>query len=316
MFETMELLVHHGGSFNCNSKKMYVGGVLETVPSDPDVISYPHLKKFLEGHSNAAIKGIFFKKPNANMESLQELCDDHTALKLIELARSCGQCEIFVDHAQDELHTQTNVMEAETEIHDEHAEENLINDDTDVGSDAAGDETDVEGEHHSDGSEEDNADDEEDGLLNVEVLTNTTIPMTHNDPEMENIPSPEHGVENESEDDTAEYDSSNPPSLHSEGEDDAQSKRLGYGNGSYNPESDPPHFKVGMLFEDGKQFKNAMIRYAVYHKRDIVFVKNEPLRVRLKCASNCPFAFTGSWEAHYKCFQLKVWNSEHLCNLK
>ncbi|CAH9142846.1 unnamed protein product [Cuscuta epithymum] len=74
--------------------------------------------------------------------------------------------------------------------------------------------------------------------------------------------------------------------------------------------------ELAMLFEDGREFKNAMIRYAVHKKTDISFVKNEPLRVQVKCGPTCPFGCTVSWERRYKCFQVKVLRPDHLCNSK
>ncbi|XP_019172994.1 PREDICTED: uncharacterized protein LOC109168426 [Ipomoea nil] len=74
--------------------------------------------------------------------------------------------------------------------------------------------------------------------------------------------------------------------------------------------------ELGTLYDDGNQFKKAMINYAVYTKRNIHYVKNEPKRVSVACVKSCPFQATGSWDESLKCFQLKTLTAVHKCNLK
>ncbi|CAH9129084.1 unnamed protein product [Cuscuta epithymum] len=60
-----------------------------------------------------------------------------------------------------------------------------------------------------------------------------------------------------------------------------------------------------------------MIRYAVHHKKNIYFKRNESKRVRALCIQkNCPFCFYASWEDRFKCFQLKTMITKHRCNSK
>nr|GMD88501.1 pentatricopeptide repeat-containing protein At4g38150-like [Ipomoea batatas] len=51
--------------------------------------------------------------------------------------------------------------------------------------------------------------------------------------------------------------------------------------------------EVDTLYDDGKQFKKAMINYAVYSKKNIYFVRNELKRVSLTCDQPCPFQAHG-----------------------
>nr|GLL37644.1 uncharacterized protein LOC109164765 [Ipomoea trifida] len=85
---------------------------------------------------------------------------------------------------------------------------------------------------------------------------------------------------------------------------------------SYNPNVETDELDVGTLYDDAKQFKKAMINYAVYSKRDIHFVHNEPKRVTVQCVKSCPFHCHGSWEERFMCFQLKTLEPEHKCNQK
>ncbi|CAH9052492.1 unnamed protein product, partial [Cuscuta epithymum] len=99
-------------------------------------------------------------------------------------------------------------------------------------------------------------------------------------------------------------------------EDEVESKLKDH-HPSYNPQSEPPDIEPGMLFEDNIQFKSALIKYAVHHKKNIFFKRNEPMRVRAQCIQeNCPFSCYASWEERFKCFQVKSMQTKHLCNPK
>nr|GMD31233.1 uncharacterized protein LOC109177564 [Ipomoea batatas] len=68
---------------------------------------------------------------------------------------------------------------------------------------------------------------------------------------------------------------------------------------TYNPTVESYELELCMLYEDYRQFKKAMIDYAIHFKRDICYYKNESKRVMLKCTKGCPFHCTGY---KYKCF--------------
>lgn len=116
------------------------------------------------------------------------------------------------------------------------------------------------------------------------------------------------------------FDSDDMRSIESEREDNVgfemQSKRHTSRWTSYNPDSETIDLKEGMLFEDKTQFKNAMMKYAVLNKRDIRFYTNDSKRVRMVCATGCPFLCYASWEEGLKCFQLKTLNLTYKCNPK
>ena len=57
----------------------------------------------------------------------------------------------------------------------------------------------------------------------------------------------------------------------------------------FNPDSDIPHFSLGMVFKSKKQLTRAMKRYGLATKRSISFLKSEEARVRAKCDwPGCP----------------------------
>ncbi|CAH9119427.1 unnamed protein product [Cuscuta epithymum] len=51
------------------------------------------------------------------------------------------------------------------------------------------------------------------------------------------------------------------------------------------PKCESQELEVGMLFDDGKQFKSALIKYAVMNKKDVKWIKNESLRVQARCST-------------------------------
>lgn len=103
------------------------------------------------------------------------------------------------------------------------------------------------------------------------------------------------------------YDSDDPPSYQSKIEPEETelvphqiSKEKGKcKHSTYNPTVESYELELCMLYEDYRQFKKAMIDYAIHFKRDICYYKNESKRVMLKCTNGCPFHCTGY---KYKCF--------------
>ncbi|CAH9121381.1 unnamed protein product [Cuscuta epithymum] len=102
MFDKVDLIIHHGGNFVSLPETMYVGGEVDCIPIDPDLICYPHLMKALQSGNYGNIKGLFYKKPSDAMDDLLPLFNDASTLQLIHMASTCGQCEIYVEHGLDE----------------------------------------------------------------------------------------------------------------------------------------------------------------------------------------------------------------------
>ncbi|CAH9132447.1 unnamed protein product [Cuscuta epithymum] len=375
MFDKVELIIHHGGNFKCVPESMYVGGQVDVLSIDPDLICYPHLMKCLKTGSYGNIKALYYKKPSQCMKSLRELFDDKSTLDLIRLATSCGKCDIFVEHGLDEVELvellpapeafEPNIsVEQQPDMPDKEMEVDTdVNVEGQVPNEAAGMEVPERGEAslHNDGQVEDDDSHDEtdeveerggeyDGTTNKEgedtdyswkpeeadtddswmedasETDDSEHEETENEELFDNEVASDHTAtqmggtraeESENEEVSTEYDSSNPNSYMTEEEDDdGTSKRASKRYGSFNPESEVPKFEVGMYFEDGKQFKKAVIKYVVFEKRDLYFKKNEPGRVRVKCGKKCPFSLTGSWVERLQCFQVKVFKEGHNCNLR
>ncbi|KAK5840102.1 hypothetical protein PVK06_008976 [Gossypium arboreum] len=83
--------------------------------------------------------------------------------------------------------------------------------------------------------------------------------------------------------------------------------------------SDKLKFSLGMLFNDGKQFKSAIQKYSKEHIRQldfIKFIKNEPKRivVRYIASPNCPWRIRASYSPIAKCLQIMTFQDEHHCS--
>ncbi|PPR80947.1 hypothetical protein GOBAR_AA39768 [Gossypium barbadense] len=55
--------------------------------------------------------------------------------------------------------------------------------------------------------------------------------------------------------------------------------------------NDKLKFSLGMLFNDGKQFKSAIRKYSKECRRQLKFIKNEPKRFVMRCIHHCSVSF-------------------------
>ncbi|KAL4335024.1 hypothetical protein GQ457_07G004420 [Hibiscus cannabinus] len=77
-----------------------------------------------------------------------------------------------------------------------------------------------------------------------------------------------------------------------------------------------PRFELGMIFENGKQFKDALYAYDVAHRFDFLFVSNRKEKVRVVCkGKGCPFVVHASWDKSDCCFKIKTLVTDHNCSV-
>ncbi|KAK9037511.1 hypothetical protein V6N11_022420 [Hibiscus sabdariffa] len=77
-----------------------------------------------------------------------------------------------------------------------------------------------------------------------------------------------------------------------------------------------PRFELGMIFENGNQFKDALYAYAVAHRFDFKFVCNRKEKVRVVCkGKGCPFVVHASWDKSDSCFKVKTLVTDHSCSV-
>ncbi|KAK8496877.1 hypothetical protein V6N12_072489 [Hibiscus sabdariffa] len=82
-----------------------------------------------------------------------------------------------------------------------------------------------------------------------------------------------------------------------------------------NPNHENPEFYIGMLFKDGKEFKDAIRKYSKLSRRELKIVRNEPKRIRVKCVASakCPWGIFISYSRATRCIQVKSFQDEHNC---
>nr|XP_029144759.1 uncharacterized protein LOC112710546 [Arachis hypogaea] len=73
-------------------------------------------------------------------------------------------------------------------------------------------------------------------------------------------------------------------------------------------------FQVGQHFETMAMFKQALKDYFVYEGKELMYLKNEPKRIRARCAEEgCPWLVFCSHNSQSLSFQIKTFIGEHNC---
>ncbi|GMY09077.1 hypothetical protein FCV25MIE_04316 [Fagus crenata] len=74
-----------------------------------------------------------------------------------------------------------------------------------------------------------------------------------------------------------------------------------------------PEFKIGMIFSDNKELKEAIRAYKIKWGFPLKFKKNEPKRVRVICAEGCDWRMHAIWKKDSNSFQIIKLVKEHSC---
>lgn len=74
-----------------------------------------------------------------------------------------------------------------------------------------------------------------------------------------------------------------------------------------------PIFKVGMLFNDAIEVRQAIKQYSVKNRVAIKFARNTKKRIEAKCAEECPWMLNASEDSRTKCFMIKQYVDGHKC---
>nr|GME05363.1 Transposase, MuDR, plant [Ipomoea batatas] len=369
---SVELVIHHGGNFVKDTELKYINGDVWEVDIDPDLLSYPHLVKFIKEDQYGKIETLYYKALHEPLDKLRVLWNDASVLDLTEVAIKYRSCDIYVDHGIDDADLipcymlpgcEEGNVEGTTDVNEEIGEgdctvgeeqtegfHGVCDEVNEYSSDEGNETSSDEGNENScyegneDSGDEGNEDSDDEGNEGDEDSNDSEFENDFGGVTQEDNTHIYEGaakgkgvevkakvkttkakasevkeVEGEACNDEYYYDSEDPPTEESEEEVVTQTvtpPRKKCKLPSYNPECNFPKLEKGMLFEDAKQFKTAMIMYAVHFKRDIYLYKNESRRVRVKCVEGCPFVCHCSWEERYRCFQLKTCILDHRCNCK
>nr|GLL29654.1 uncharacterized protein LOC109184147 [Ipomoea trifida] len=173
---TVELVIHHGGNFVKDLELQYINGEVWEVDIDPDLLSYPHLVKFIKEGQYGKIETLYYKALYEPLNKLRVLWNDAFVLDLTELAIKYRSCDIYVDHGIDEADlipcyllpgcgepTEGNVPEEPTEgIDGEEPNEGIVGEEPNEGRQSVGDEVNEESDEVNEDATEVSTDDNAD----------------------------------------------------------------------------------------------------------------------------------------------------------
>lgn len=82
----------------------------------------------------------------------------------------------------------------------------------------------------------------------------------------------------------------------------------------FKSKGDAPQFSLGMKFGGKDEFKQAIVKYGLHHKKLIRFKKNDARRVRATCDwSTCPWVCLLTRTTRTESWQITSFNDFHLC---
>ncbi|KAK8661724.1 hypothetical protein V6N13_091320 [Hibiscus sabdariffa] len=128
-------------------------------------------------------------------------------------------------------------------------------------------------------------------------------------------------VEGKLQDHESDYIESDEPGEYGESGDDSGDQICGayMGRGKkqvghkYDSKCAFPLWELGLRFEDHKQFKEAVRKYAIANGVALRFKKSEPKRVRVCYKVGCPWSLFASIDKRYDCFLVKTYYPVHKC---
>ncbi|KAH6795249.1 hypothetical protein C2S52_005726 [Perilla frutescens var. hirtella] len=317
---TFTLLIHHGGRFNDNMRRRYVGGRVTQVCDDLDIdkVSYPEIMSYVKEdlrYELDSIAGLYYYKiPQGNFVLVQ---DDRTILNIVSKLRSRARAklEFFVDHKilekQVTLHLQTEVIKVgdiqqgienvvDEADWDSQIDVNLQNNQgSRIMVNDGGDNIMQDGDLFE-GKESDYEDDMGDGIIqqNFDNL-NVDINFLIDDDEEELQQSREN--------------------IRAFKKKIASSMKHNLTNTEDDSRCDDKVDAYGdqiMLNLQDDECRDALAKYAIMKGLQIHFIKNDQVRVRAGCMEKCPWKFLASKNGHNNNFTVKTYVPNHKCHRK
>ena len=83
---------------------------------------------------------------------------------------------------------------------------------------------------------------------------------------------------------------------------------------TYNPKSSKVIFTTGMTFEGANQFKEALTRYSILERKELIYTKNTQVYVRMLCKKpKCEWSISGEKDAKSGVFHVISYVDDHQC---
>ncbi|KAL4291677.1 hypothetical protein GQ457_14G022030 [Hibiscus cannabinus] len=84
----------------------------------------------------------------------------------------------------------------------------------------------------------------------------------------------------------------------------------------FDPSDKVPSFQLGMIFENSKQFKAALTKYAIAKRFDFKLSKNDRDKTRAVCkGQDCPWTIYASIDSRDEHYKVKTFIDQHTCSI-
>lgn len=72
-----------------------------------------------------------------------------------------------------------------------------------------------------------------------------------------------------------------------------------------------PTFYCNMVFQNVQECRDALAKYAIMKGLQIHYLKNDQVRIRVRCTKKCPWTFLASKDSHNTDFTMKTYVPKH-----
>ncbi|KAK8990482.1 hypothetical protein V6N11_009181 [Hibiscus sabdariffa] len=345
--------MHLGGTFVENPKKDYVGRVVEVWNLDPDYISHGDLCELVIESGFRGVKSIYFLKPGASISDGLILCWDNKSFNdLIGHWLVEGEINVFVEHSVDvpdfleaslaikapvisheqgdnkdntvkegEIVTESEVIERSVEVEkgippsferdyeadrsegdENEKDEDDILEDVEWVSDREDEELQKIQEHYRSFKKKSQHDAEIDDIVDQVRRRRAAV--------KEKTTTESNGAGSE----TDYIDTSDLGSYETDDDGEVHCKKSKVC--CFDPTDPVPCFLLGMVFENIKQFKSALTKYAIAKRFDFRLAKNDKDKTRAFCKSEgCPFTIYASIDYRDNLYKVKTFVDKHTCSV-
>ena len=297
MDKTINLVFHHRGQLCRVPKLQYVGGVVDTVVWEIDLITIPDIEAIVKGFGyESNYSACWWVVPGFDIQhGVRPLASDNDVIQLINFCSNAEDVHLYIEHPLDQPTIVDNGAESSSSdsvqvVQDPKGKGKLVDD----GSD------DVPFDSDSEGSD-----------VNISAFQNSKFPIG-DEGQGSGIPATENDqVCSNSEDDTWVSEKLGDPVCSDSEEELARSNKFP----SFNPAPFGQVFiEIGMEFPSIGVFKKALKDYSMSIGRTFTYVKNDKERVRARCpVESCDWEIYCSLNRKTNICQVKTYHEGHSC---
>ncbi|KAK8663497.1 hypothetical protein V6N13_083313 [Hibiscus sabdariffa] len=314
--------MHFGGFFATYPTLSYIGGKVMECDLDPDMLCYYTLCDMVKEAGYRAVKHFSYCEPGLQFnEGLRVCYDGSSVIAMINHLRNLGSLHIYVEHTVDIAEDLTLVSSIKDVTRDVTTEVWTTNEQESVGH--VSNETDatlcrppsedeeirdiwVKAKHKKKNLVLDE--------LQVEDEVTVKIHRGQRKKKVNGVVGKNIGKSDEFGDETDYVDSSDLGSYDSDSEGKLVCKKSHHVY--FDPTNPIPRFQLGTVFHGPKEFKEALAKYAIIKRFDIVYKRNESKRTRAWCKqAGCPFRIYVGLDKADGLYKIKNFKETHECSI-